>query len=288
MRLAGADVAMQLGFALRDGDAQRLRQARALADSLLEDDGSAREGGAVLLTSLAALTGRATAALRYARSPLVANSFAVPDALRRGAAELLVLSALGGPADSLRALERRVADLIARNVAPSERTGRRLEFLARGASMAFPLHRSDMLAQLAADGDELVILQAKSLRGDTVGVRRGLSAFQEVRRAILPENLAIDALAPEAALLWSLGDAEAVVAWLAPTLSVLPQAQPGLLSSPMQAGSLVPALMLRARAATKLGDSVGARRWASAVVILWSNADSFLQPQVQEAQRLAR
>jgi hypothetical protein len=218
----------------------------------------------------------------------VAANFAVPEALREGTAPLLVLSALGGPADTLNALEARVADLIARGISPAERTNRRLEYLARAASMAFPRHHSAMLQSLAADGDVLVALQIKLLRGDSAGVRRGLAAFKEERRAVLPEHLAIDALAPEADLLWQLGNAQGVVEWLAPVLAVLPQAQPGLLSSPVRAGSLVPALLLRARAADKLGDAAGARRWASAVVILWSDADAFLQPLVLEAQRLAR
>jgi|GEM_PF-1744776 len=288
LRVAGADVAMQLSFALRDGDTLRVRRARALADSLLEDPQSETFGGALLMSSLAALTGRASLAQRHARSSLVADAFVVPDALRNGAAELLVLSAIGGPADSLRALERRVADMIHRGISPDDRIGRRLEFLARAASMAFPMYRSEMLTQLAKDGDALVAIQVRLIAGDTAGVRRGLATFATVRRAMLPEHVALDALAPEAAVLWSLGDAGAVAEWLSPTLMVLPQAQPGVLSSPERSGSLPHALLLRARAAAKLGDRAGARRWATAVAILWSNADPFLQPLVKEARQLSR
>jgi hypothetical protein len=154
--------------------------------------------------------------------------------------------------------------------------------------MAFPLYRFESLESLARDGDALVALQASVMRGDSSSVRRGLASFREARRSMLPEHVTLDALAPEAALLWDLGDANAVVAWLGPTLGVLPQMQPGLLSSPVRAGSLTPALLLRARAAAKLGDHDAALRWAAAVAILWSNADPFLQPMVEEAQRLIR
>ena len=286
IRGAGLDVEMQISFAIRDGDTLRLRRARTLADSLLA--GTSAADAAVLRTSLAALTGRANVAAHDARSQSVADAFAVPDALRDGAAPLLVLSSLGGPPDSLRVLEHRVSELIARGESPAQQLSRRLEFLARSASMAFPLYRFETLDALARDGDALVLLQASLVRGDSTGVRRGLASFKASRRSVLPEHLAMDALTPEAALLWSLGDADGVVGWLAPSLRVLPQMQPGLLSSPVRAGSLTPALLLHARAAAKLGDRDAARRSASAVVILWSNADRFLQPLVEDARRLAK
>jgi hypothetical protein len=134
----------------------------------------------------------------------------------------------------------------------------------------------------------LVATQQRWLAGDSAGVRRGLNTFAVVRKAMLPEHIAIDALAPEADLLLKLGDANGAIAWLSPTLLALPQAQPGMLSSPERAGSLTHALLIRARAAARLGKSADARRWASAVEILWSDADPFLQPLVNEARALGR
>jgi hypothetical protein len=64
--------------------------------------------------------------------------------------------------------------------------------------------------------------------------------------------------------------------------------QPGLLSSPVRAASLPHALWLHARAEATVGNRAAARRSAAAVAILWSNADAFLQPLVEEARRLAR
>ncbi len=287
-RVSAAAIALPLAFAVRDGDTTQLRSLRSLADSALA---SYRRGGTadpVLGASLAALTGRTEIAARLANEPQVANNLSVPDAIRDVVPSYLVRAAMGGPADSLRASEARAMESIIRNVPPTQQVQMRREFISRGASMAFPLYRSPLLSRLAEDGDVLVVMEQQLLRGDTAAVRRGLTRISGVRREILPEHLAVDALAPEAFLLWSLGDAAGVAAWIGPTLDALPKMQPALFSSPLRAASLVPMLLLRARAAARLGDLAGARRWALPVVILWSGADPYLQPLVEEARRFAR
>ncbi len=277
LRVASADVALQLAFALRDGDTLRLRRVRRLADSLLQRAAHSPPGATLLHTSLAALTGRANAAALSARSAAVSDAFAVPRVLRETAAPLLLFAALGGPADSLRLLEERMASQIAHAIPPPERVGRRMEFLARAASMAFPLHRFIRLDSLAAEGDPLVALQALLVRGDTSGVRRGLQQIAAQRRDLTPETLALDALAPEAALWLALGDPAAAAAWVDPTLAVLPQIEPGPLASPLRAASLVRTLLVRAEAAEQLGDVRTATLTRSALRILLSDADPFLR-----------
>jgi hypothetical protein len=46
-------------------------------------------------------------------------------------------------------------------------------------------------------------------------------------------------------------------------------------------------MSLRARIARDMGNDREARRWAAAVVVLWSDADAFLQPLVNELRQLA-
>jgi hypothetical protein len=60
---------------------------------------------------------------------------------------------------------------------------------------------------------------------------------------------------------------------------------PSLVSQPPFAGSLARALALRARlaAATDAGAAAG---WARALLILWEDADAFLQPTLDEMRRL--
>ncbi len=287
-RVASARVALQFAFALRDADTVGLAGARKLADSLLSAAGDVRGGDPFLLSSLAALTGRAGSAVRYARAPAVGEAMRTPPDFRELVPPLLIYAALWGPADTLALLERRVSDLIDRRVPPAERAGRRMEWLARAASLAFPGHRFAQLEKLGAEGDPLVQLQVALVRGDTGAVRQGIASFGRERRGITPENLTLDALVPEAALILRTGDARGAVSWLDPTLAALPLVAPQLLSSPVRAASLATAAMLRARSAALAGDVEGARRWGTAVVILWSDADPFLQDMVREARMLAR
>ena len=83
-----------------------------------------------------------------------------------------------------------------------------------------------------------------------------------------------------------LGDDDSAVAWLDPILTALPRTPPQLFLEVYQAGPLVRAMALRARLAARGGDRVAARAWAQAVLALWSGADDFLQPLVEEMKAL--
>jgi hypothetical protein len=119
-------------------------------------------------------------------------------------------------------------------------------------------------------------------------VRAGLESVRLERRDVLPEDLALDALAPEAALLLDLGDAAGAAAWLDPTLSALPQAGATIVASAIRSASLVAALRHRALAAAALRQADDTRFFGTAVSILWSSADPFLQSRVREVAGLAR
>ena len=279
-RVAVTEAALQLGFGLRDRDSTRLLRVAIIADSLLRTARSDYDPRA--LASLAALTGRAALAARYAMEPLAAEEIRTPLSARDLIPRLLVYSAFGGPADTLRVLEREVAALIARDLAPNEHLRRRLEWSARAASMAFPTHRFDSLETLAADGDPLVVLQVALTRGDTVHVRNSLVRLRGERRDVLPEDIALDALAPEASLLLAIGDVDGAASWVDPTLSAMPQAASALLLSPIQAASLGISLVLRMQIATAKGDSSGANFWRRAITTLWSHSDQFLQLRLRE------
>ena len=144
---------------------------------------------------------------------------------------------------------------------------------------------------LEGQGDYLLDLQAAWARGDTLAVRRGFNNVREARREILPADVTLDELYPEAELLNALGDRRGAAAWLDPTLQALFQVAPHAPTSPVSAvrgAALVRAMALRARLADGLGDREGAARWAAAVRILWSDADPFLQPVVRQLRRFER
>jgi hypothetical protein len=83
------------------------------------------------------------------------------------------------------------------------------------------------------------------------------------------------------ALLWrSLGDAGAQRAWLDPVL-----ARPGwlelILDEPVEAGSLVRLMSMRAVLASSQGEASAAKRWSSIVAALWLHSDPELRPAVR-------
>ncbi|UCG85450.1 MAG: protein kinase [Gemmatimonadota bacterium] len=285
LRIAGAEVWMQLAFALPSHQVG-LTRARELADSLLRHQ---PEPGVVdprLLAGLAALTGRADRAAGYASQPRAADAIRVPPELRESAPALLMYAALGGPNDSLDALELRVRSSIEERLLPVERPLARLQWLARPATLAYPGHSLAALEELEGEGDYVIDLQAAWVRGDSLAVRAGLEEVRDARRQLHPAMLTIDALLPEAELLFAMGNLEGAAAWLDPTLGVLPQIAPDVLASPVRVASLVRAAALRARIAAGLGDNEGARQWTRAVELLWSDADPFLQPIVSELREL--
>jgi hypothetical protein len=195
---------------------------------------------------------------------------------------LLVYAALGGPADSLTALERDLRSAI-RNLTPEVDRERAVDqWLVRAATLAFTTHRFESLPVLAGRDNYLLEFQLWWVAQDTAGLRRRLAEQRESRRPMSPEMLTLDGLYPEAELLAAMGDAHMAVEWLDPTLAVLSRKSTRELADPVRAASLVRALALRARLDRRLGDHDGAERWASAVVTLWTDADPWLQQIVQE------
>jgi hypothetical protein len=280
---------MQIASAL-PSDRDALQHARDLADSLLEEQPPGRATDPAQLAGLAALTGRAGLTASYYREPH-ADVLGVPAPLRASAPPLLAYAALGGPPDTLAALERSVREAIEQRLPPGERLSASLQWLAWPATLAFPAYRFAAITELEGKGDYLLDMQAEWARGDTLAVRRGFEKVREARREILPADLTLDALYPEAELLNALGDRRAAAAWLDPTLQALFQVAPHAPTSRVSAirgAALVRAMALRAQLAEELGDRDGAARWAAAVTILWSDADPFLQPLVRQLRRFER
>jgi hypothetical protein len=287
LRMAGVEVWLQVAFGLpfKRGPLER---ARALADSVLDRYPPGSPGEPRLLASLAALTGRANTAATYMRDSRVADALQVPPPMRPAAQVLLLYAAMGGPADSLMVLEREVEAAL-RSVVPDVERERAINrWMVRAATLAFPTYRFSSLSRLAGRDNYVLEFQLRWVNHDTAGLRRGLADQRESRRPMSPELLTLDGLYPEAELLASLGEIRVAAEWLEPTLVVLPRKAARELADPIRAASLVRALALRARLDEQLSDHVGAARWASAVVTLWSAADPFLQPTVQQLRRMAK
>jgi hypothetical protein len=262
-------------------DPARLRRAKSLADSILSG-GPSTSVESQTLAGVAALTGRANLAaalLRRNDGP----SRGLPRSLQAAPA-LLVYASLGGPVDSLRSIERSVLDGLPGS-SPPPRDDQILGWLGRAAALAAPAVTLESIQLMRGKGDYLVDVVAAWAAGDTAAVRAFLTELRASRQ--YPDR-PIDAAYPEAVLFTWLRDDQGAIAWLDATLTTLTQAAPGTFNDPARPGALVNAMALRADLAHRTGDRLGARRWAEAVVILWSDADDFLQPLVGRMRALAK
>lgn len=284
-RLSAHAVWMELKFGL-PGDEHGIASARALADSLLAEDDTTRAAAPRVLAGLAALTGRAnrTASLARRAVELPGRS---PGPIALPAAALLAFAALGGPADSLLALEKQLMRAIEATATLPRVESDAFEWLARPASLAFPAALG-ATTSFAGRGDPILDAQAAMLRGDPAPARALLEQLRLGRRSVPPTDVSYDGLLPEATLLVRLGDDRQAAAWLDPSLNALAMTAPHALSDYVRAGALVRTMALRAEVAVRLGDREGARRWARAVAILWSDADPYLQYKVARMRAIAR
>ena len=285
-RIACAEVRMRLKFALPD-DERGMRVATALADSLLRahDPEAAPEADALL--GLAVITGRANTAAILSRRAAQIEHWTLPGPIAGFAPALLTFAALGGPIDSIRLLSAALSEGIDQIPSPSLRERLRSEWIGRAGTLAFPNLRLNELQSLAGTGDYLVEAQLAFARGDADSVRRILNRVRLARIGKAPSDLALDALYPEAWLLTSIGDDSAAAAWLDPTLRALALAAPRVSTDPASPGALVRAMALRAELARRLDQPEQAKRWASAVKVLWKDADPFLQPVVLRMSRIS-
>jgi hypothetical protein len=292
-RIAASEVWVQLSMAFPD-NAVGVSRAKALADSLLADTTVAGGLAPELAVGLASLTGRASLAARLARTAArqaatspdeqFNSSFSVPGQLSESAPALLVFSALGGPPDSLLALERMVTRAIEDRLPPAQREQAKYPWLIWPASQAFPFRFAG--ASDLPKGDPLFTAQNAWFEGDTTAVLGYLEASGAQKLDILPFARTLDTLYPEAYLWWLLSEPARAAAWLDPTLGSLPQVHPSILALPPNSGALVRGAALRAQLAAAMGFPEEAAVWARAVTTLWSDADEFQRHTVVDMQSL--
>ena len=283
------DAADRVRVLLKAGDVARARQ---LGDSLLRVAPTPTAG----IAGVAVLLGRPALALRFlAREDtagLSASADNQPVSLPLDAAQaglaLLSYAAVGAPADSIRAYERRIEDLVA-GLPPFRRTAARSALLDRPAEMAFdvlglrPAHRID-----PPGPHQGMLLQWRLAHADTALVRATLDSLSRAGGGSLATGESTpDGVYVDARLLLAVGDS----ATAAHTLDAPLDSLAGLHTLTLQylplAGSLVRMMALRAQLAAARGETRAAQRWARAVVALWSGAEPALEPVVTRMRRIA-
>ncbi|MDQ6635627.1 MAG: protein kinase, partial [Gemmatimonadota bacterium] len=288
IRLAAEEVWLRIKFGVPD-NAGSLGIAKAIADSLLRGALEHPSSSDSLLGPLAMLTGRADLAAALARRTVQPDRAygTLPIGTIASASALLVFSALGGPADSLRALEPRVAAEIRATVAAPRQPGLYATLLGQAAGLAFPVYRFGSFPTLAGLGNPFLEAQAAYAKGDQAGARRTLTTEGQYRATSRAADLTLDITYTGAWTLAALGDRAAAIDWLDPVLNAAPLYPPEVISRPANAGALMRAVILRAELARASGDALNARRWANPVAILWADADPFLRPLVQSMHTMS-
>lgn len=269
--LAASEVWLLVRFGVPDRP-ERIRNARALADSLL--GGLIADAAINSEASIAALLGRPHIAARLARAN-PPNMTGLPGRIRAPASALLAYAAFGLPGDSIRALAAEVEEII-RHALPSNRQPAALQtVLGRAKVLSLPAGQQEAFARYDL-ADSWYLLEAVDayLEADTAAVLSILDRVGETRHFLGPLGVSMDALYPEAWLLWSVGEDRRAAEWLDSALEELRWVPLNANSGPAAAAALLRAMQLRVELAEQNGDSAVARRWAEPLSILWSQPES--------------
>jgi hypothetical protein len=284
-QLAAREVLLLVKFGAPDSLSD-LRAAQALADSVLQSSADA-SFDAEALAPIAAVVGRCASAERIARR-LAAPTGAlhISEQLFADAQALQAREALGCGGAGRGPTLRQLAAAVGREQLADSAGDRRLdEMLLLRPVLLSPVLDSQVVSRLATtSSNELLRAAAAFARHDTSGLRAALSAFGAKLR---PGNVTADIAYPSARLWASAGDTASAIAWLDRTLDVLRNSDPRVLTDQTTVAALVRSMAFRAELAFAKRDTGATRRWATAVALLWSNADPELRPTVRRMQKYA-
>jgi len=253
-----------------------------------------RTGDSLLRTIRAPTSGVAGVAVLLGRPALAARLLAIEDTFwLHGSADnapvrlplstglaglrLLAYTSVAAPRESIAVLERRIEQLLA-TLPAAERGPARSALLDLPAELVFddmglrPTHRTT-----PPGPDGTMTIQWALAHGDTAFVRGNLDTTASSHEYAYLKARSFVAL----------GDTAQAERYIDATLENLPQAYSALLDYLPLAGSLVRTMALRAELAAARGEAAPARRWASAVVALWSGAEPALQPTVTRMKKIA-
>jgi tetratricopeptide (TPR) repeat protein len=273
---------------------ERFGEAQRLASDALESRREPTMEQAKELAGLAAVLGlpNRSAELAAAAAPLVqADSgegiglvgLPIVEARQRA----IAYASVGAPSDSVARIASRLEDLLSLHVTPEEAERTRCRVLWYPLEIAFPVLRRAAADERCRRLSYMERLQWQLVNGDSAGVRSTFRWLDSLRGEQRAGDLSIDGVFLEAWILVELGDTAAAVRRLDRSLGALRGHGTHLVTEMPQAGGLVKAMALRAALAAAVGDTAIGRRWAEAVVVLWSDAEvDELQATVRAMQDL--
>jgi hypothetical protein len=265
-------------------------EVKKLADNALGARSQPSQPDGEVLIGLAALTGRVDRMARLAEltdAGLPPANADVSGPVKSAAAKFFALAALGVCGGDVAAARRDLDDAIDRYVAPAEAPATSQAILARPLSMLTPCTGGRSVLEIETPRDRTTRMQQAYARGD----RATFSAISDTIalrvRMRRPGDLSPDFTYHLAWLRAAFGDTAGAKAQLDRSLSALPGLSPSALHEAGSAAAIMRAMILRADLAAKTGDFETARKWATAVAILWSNADGGLQAEAARMRGLA-
>jgi hypothetical protein len=279
--------AAQIRLLVKRGEFGR---ARSVADSLLLTWSSrdAPPKVAEALSGISALTGRIERTSRFA-AIAPTSGFAlmgVAPALAIASTRFAARAAPGVCDDSVRTLRLDFERVLDSYSTPSRRDQLRQAMIWQGAALAFPCLRGDAIRGLAANSP-LDRAQRAFATGDFTRTRVLLDSLDDLRVGYRPGDISLDHTVQEAWLRASVGDTAAAERRLDLVLEALPTLGVQAVLEPAQSAALGRAMALRADLAFARNNRSVSRRWATAVIDLWTNADQALAPTVARMQGMA-
>ena len=196
-------------------------------------------------------------------------------------------SALGVCGDTTTRLEQRLDDQITHYVAEDQQLQTSTAVKARPLSMQTPCTRGRATLGIQATGNKLMKMQQALASSDSRTLNALLVSVSNEGRAQRPGDIALDFTYQVAWLRAASGDTVGAARQLDRALGSLPSLSASSVREPASAASAGRSMALRAEIAAARGDVENRRKWAGALVDLWSTADSPLQPVVARMRLLA-
>ncbi|MBA3342535.1 MAG: hypothetical protein H0T48_11985 [Gemmatimonadaceae bacterium] len=265
----------------------RFSHAGLLADTLLtltpphKLDPEKLDGVMDLLGGLAALRGRPAKLMSFhellsdkVRVRLKSEEIiALPPLLGADVLRLTTYAIFGIRRDSIAEITQRISDNVAALFPQSRVEDVRAAILIRPLTLAAP-GAGPLITRRLPPGDNAFISALQALAGgDRRTAKTHLANLERQRAEFAPGEITIDAVYGESWLKAAVGDTSRAIAQLDNAFRSLGASLPAVLGDPVQAASLVRAMLLRSRLATDRGDSVTALSRASAVQALWGKGD---------------
>jgi hypothetical protein len=272
-----SEVALQVRLALPD-DLEGIREAVALGTALLSQP--ARRETAEGLADLAVLLGRPNLAARLARAaPSGGGLGGLPAEVIDEARALEAFAAVGGPTDSIRALEVRAESRIRLTTPGADERLARLSLLERPSFLAYPAVELRYLNDVDDASSPVARAIAALSRNDVDEALALLGA--------LPRGAGWDILLAHANALNTAGESRRALDLLTPRLDSLGFRDPSEARGMARLGSLVRAAALRAELEGANGSASEAARWARAVEVIWSSGEAAADPLLERMRRIS-